>query len=154
MSFADWDRPPDTNTGPVLLVEIERTPSFEAHFRDCSQVGTIDNIVSNDEDGTALVLCAGARRAVVHAVAEAAGGTTDARTVGRCSPWSTSRPGTIALRDDRLGTRWQVDAARLPARPATRSSGRTTYRSPASAGTTPLPCATSCPLTTVCPPPT
>ena len=57
MSFADWDRPPDSNTGPVLLVEIERTPSFEANFRDCSQVGTIDNIVSNDEDGTALVLC-------------------------------------------------------------------------------------------------
>ena len=57
MSFADWGRPPDSNTGPVLLVEIERTPSFEANFRDCSQVGTIDNIVSNDEDGTALVLC-------------------------------------------------------------------------------------------------
>jgi 4-amino-4-deoxy-L-arabinose transferase-like glycosyltransferase len=57
MSFADWDRPPDSNTGPVLLVEIERTPSFETYFRDCSQVGTIDNIVSNDEDGTALVLC-------------------------------------------------------------------------------------------------
>ncbi len=59
MSFADWDRPPDTKTGPVLLVEIERTPSFEANFRSCSQVGTIDNIVSNDEDGTALVLCDG-----------------------------------------------------------------------------------------------
>jgi 4-amino-4-deoxy-L-arabinose transferase-like glycosyltransferase len=59
MSFADWDRPPDSKTGPVLLVEIERTPSFEANFRSCSQVGTIDNIVSNDEDGTALVLCDG-----------------------------------------------------------------------------------------------
>jgi 4-amino-4-deoxy-L-arabinose transferase-like glycosyltransferase len=59
MSFADWARPPDTNTGPVLLVEQNRTPSLEQHFRDCSQVGTIDNIVSNDEDGTALVLCAG-----------------------------------------------------------------------------------------------
>jgi 4-amino-4-deoxy-L-arabinose transferase-like glycosyltransferase len=59
MSFADWARPPDTNTGPILLVEQNRTPSLEQHFRDCSQVGTIDNIVSNDEDGTALVLCAG-----------------------------------------------------------------------------------------------
>ena len=59
MSFADWGSPPDTNTGPVLLVEMERTPSFEDHFRDCSQVGTIDNIVSNDEDGTVIVLCAG-----------------------------------------------------------------------------------------------
>jgi len=59
MSFADWGIPPDTNTGPVLLVEMERTPSFEDHFRDCSQVGTIDNIVSNDEDGTVIVQCAG-----------------------------------------------------------------------------------------------
>jgi 4-amino-4-deoxy-L-arabinose transferase-like glycosyltransferase len=59
MSFADWARPPDSNTGPVLLIEIERTPIFETHFRNCSQVGTIDAIVSNDEDGTALVLCDG-----------------------------------------------------------------------------------------------
>ncbi|HWD82009.1 MAG TPA: glycosyltransferase family 39 protein [Kribbella sp.] len=58
MSFWEWARPPDTNTGPVLLVELERTPIFESHFRDCKQVGTIDSIVSNDEDGTALVLCA------------------------------------------------------------------------------------------------
>jgi len=57
MSFADWERPPDTQTGPVLLVEIERSPTFEAHFRGCEQVGTIDNIVSNDEDGAALVRC-------------------------------------------------------------------------------------------------
>ncbi|RZT17587.1 4-amino-4-deoxy-L-arabinose transferase-like glycosyltransferase [Kribbella sp. VKM Ac-2569] len=58
MSFWDWSRPPDTNTGPVLLVEIERNPGLESHFRDCKQVGTVDSIVSNDEDGTALVLCA------------------------------------------------------------------------------------------------
>ncbi|MFI5695461.1 ArnT family glycosyltransferase [Kribbella sp. NPDC051586] len=57
MSFADWERPPDTNTGPVLLVELQRTPAFEAHFQNCKQVGTVDAIVSNDEDGTALVLC-------------------------------------------------------------------------------------------------
>jgi hypothetical protein len=57
MSFADWASPPDTSTGPVLLVEIERSPTLEAHFKECEQVGTIDNIVSNDEDGTALVLC-------------------------------------------------------------------------------------------------
>ena len=59
MSFADWARPPDSNTGPVLLIEIQRTPIFETHFRNCSQVGTIDAIVANDEDGTALVLCDG-----------------------------------------------------------------------------------------------
>ncbi|WP_406055734.1 ArnT family glycosyltransferase [Kribbella sp. NBC_00889] len=57
MSFADWERPPDSNTGPVVLVEQERSPTFEALFRDCEQVGTVENIVSNDEDGTALVLC-------------------------------------------------------------------------------------------------
>ncbi|MEI8406375.1 MULTISPECIES: ArnT family glycosyltransferase [unclassified Kribbella] len=57
MSFADWERPADTQTGPVLLVGMGRTPSFEAYFRDCEQVGTIDNIVSNDEDGTMLVRC-------------------------------------------------------------------------------------------------
>ncbi|TCO51426.1 dolichyl-phosphate-mannose-protein mannosyltransferase [Kribbella antiqua] len=57
MSFADWEHPADTQNGPVLLVEMERTPSFETHFNRCRQVGTIDNIVSNDEDGTALVLC-------------------------------------------------------------------------------------------------
>ncbi|MGW7681803.1 ArnT family glycosyltransferase [Kribbella sp. NPDC054772] len=57
MSFADWAQPPDSNTGPVLLVELERTPIFESHFRNCEQVGTVDSIVSNDEDGTALVLC-------------------------------------------------------------------------------------------------
>ena len=57
MSFADWERPADTQTGPVLLVEIERSPSFEAHFRGCEQVATIDNIVANDEDGAAVVRC-------------------------------------------------------------------------------------------------
>jgi len=57
MSFADWERPADTQTGPVLLVEIERIPSLEAHFRGCEQVGAIDNIVSNDEDGAPLVRC-------------------------------------------------------------------------------------------------
>jgi hypothetical protein len=57
MSFADWERPADTQTGPVLLVEIERSPSFEAHFHGCEQVATIDNIVANDEDGAALVRC-------------------------------------------------------------------------------------------------
>ncbi|MGW6196450.1 ArnT family glycosyltransferase [Kribbella sp. NPDC055110] len=59
MSFWDWARPPDTNTGAVLLVEIERNRGFESYFKDCNQVGTVDSIVSNDEDGTALVLCAG-----------------------------------------------------------------------------------------------
>ncbi|MEU8227648.1 glycosyltransferase family 39 protein [Kribbella sp. NPDC048915] len=59
MSFWEWATPPNTNTGPVLLVEQERTLGFESHFRDCAQVGTITNIVANDADGTALVLCSG-----------------------------------------------------------------------------------------------
>ncbi|WP_432893277.1 ArnT family glycosyltransferase [Kribbella sp. CA-245084] len=53
MSFADWERPPDTNTGPVLLVGVWPT----SDFRDCKQVGTIDAIVSNDEDGATLFVC-------------------------------------------------------------------------------------------------
>ncbi|GAB2642215.1 ArnT family glycosyltransferase [Kribbella swartbergensis] len=57
MSFADWERPADTQNGPVLLVEMERSPAYEAHFRGCEQVGTIDNVVANDEDGAAIVRC-------------------------------------------------------------------------------------------------
>ncbi|WP_433169064.1 ArnT family glycosyltransferase [Kribbella sp. CA-247076] len=57
MSFADWERPADSQTGPVLLVEIERSPALEGHFRNCVPVGTIDNIVDNEEDGAALVRC-------------------------------------------------------------------------------------------------
>ncbi|TDD21855.1 glycosyltransferase family 39 protein [Kribbella turkmenica] len=57
MSFADWERPQDTQTGPVLLVGIERSPALEAQFRNCTAVGRIDNFVDNDEDGAALVRC-------------------------------------------------------------------------------------------------
>jgi len=61
MSFADWPAPPDTQTGPVLLVEQERTPSYEAHFGRCEQVATVDNglDVDNEEQDTAVVLCTG-----------------------------------------------------------------------------------------------
>lgn len=41
----------------MLLVEIERTPTLESHFRNCLEVGRIDNLVANDEDGAALVRC-------------------------------------------------------------------------------------------------
>ncbi len=57
MSFADWERPADTQMGPVLLIGIAPTSSYAAHFRGCEQVGTIDNIVANDEDGAALARC-------------------------------------------------------------------------------------------------
>ncbi|MFC5268186.1 ArnT family glycosyltransferase [Kribbella qitaiheensis] len=60
MSFYDWSRPADTQTGPVLLVELERNPGYESNFNDCNQVGTVDNRkgVDNEEQGTSLVLCA------------------------------------------------------------------------------------------------
>jgi hypothetical protein len=57
MSFADWSRPPDTNTGPVLLIEASPTQRYEQHFTNCTQLGAIKSPVDNDEDGTALVLC-------------------------------------------------------------------------------------------------
>jgi 4-amino-4-deoxy-L-arabinose transferase-like glycosyltransferase len=60
MSFYDWAHPADTQTGAVLLVEQGRTPQFEANFTSCNQVGTVDNGkgVDNEEQGTAIVLCA------------------------------------------------------------------------------------------------
>ncbi|MDX6263028.1 MAG: hypothetical protein QOH84_4716 [Kribbellaceae bacterium] len=63
MSFHDWSQPSDMQNGPVLLVEQERTPAYEANFTNCRQVGTVDNgiNVDNEEQGTALVLCAGTK---------------------------------------------------------------------------------------------
>ncbi|TDO47777.1 4-amino-4-deoxy-L-arabinose transferase-like glycosyltransferase [Kribbella sp. VKM Ac-2527] len=59
MSFADWPAPPDTQTGPVLLVEQERTPRYESHFTTCTQVATFTTPaeVDNEETNTAIVLC-------------------------------------------------------------------------------------------------
>ncbi|MFB6723306.1 ArnT family glycosyltransferase [Kribbella sp. NPDC056345] len=57
MSFADWERPADTATGPVLLLQIERSPALESHFPNCHQLTTLQNPVTNDEHGTTLVRC-------------------------------------------------------------------------------------------------
>ncbi|NEA31228.1 glycosyltransferase family 39 protein [Streptomyces sp. SID13031] len=59
MSFYDFGRPADTQTGPVLLVEQQRTPEYERHFSNCHQVATFDNTlnVDNEEQGAAIVLC-------------------------------------------------------------------------------------------------
>ncbi|GAA0945726.1 glycosyltransferase family 39 protein [Kribbella koreensis] len=59
MSFYDWSQPSDMQNGPVLLIEQERAPAYEANFTNCHQVGTVDNGVNadNEEQGTALVLC-------------------------------------------------------------------------------------------------
>jgi hypothetical protein len=57
MSFADWERPDDTQTGPVLVIGVARGTPYAANFRGCEQVRTIDNIVANDEDGATLLRC-------------------------------------------------------------------------------------------------
>jgi hypothetical protein len=57
MSFADWERPADTQTGPVLVIGVARSSPYAANFRGCEQVGTIDNLVANDEDGATLLRC-------------------------------------------------------------------------------------------------
>lgn len=57
MSFADWEHPADTATGPVLLIQIERSPALESHFPNCHQLTTLKNPVPNEEDGTAIVRC-------------------------------------------------------------------------------------------------
>ncbi len=57
MSFADWEHPADTDTGPVLLIQIERSPALESNFPNCHQLTTLQNPVTNDEHGTTLVRC-------------------------------------------------------------------------------------------------
>ncbi len=60
MSFYDWRRPADMQDGPVLLVEQERSPRYESHFTNCTQIATVDDLeVTNEEQNTALVLCTG-----------------------------------------------------------------------------------------------
>jgi hypothetical protein len=61
MSFYDWGPPPDTQTGPVLLVEQEPTPYFESRLGTCHQIGTVNtgHSVDNEEQGTHLTLCTG-----------------------------------------------------------------------------------------------
>ncbi|GAA1672952.1 glycosyltransferase family 39 protein [Kribbella yunnanensis] len=57
MSFADWEHPPATATGPVLLIQIERSPTLESNFPNCHLLTTVQNPVANEEDGTTLVRC-------------------------------------------------------------------------------------------------
>ncbi|NEA32722.1 glycosyltransferase family 39 protein [Streptomyces sp. SID13031] len=63
MSFHDWSHPSDMQDGPVLLIEQERNPTYEANFTNCTQVARVDNGISadNEEQGTALVLCTGTK---------------------------------------------------------------------------------------------
>jgi 4-amino-4-deoxy-L-arabinose transferase-like glycosyltransferase len=61
MSFYDWGPPPDTQTGPVLLVEQEPTPYYESRLGTCHQIGTVNtgHSVDNEEQGAHLTLCTG-----------------------------------------------------------------------------------------------
>jgi hypothetical protein len=61
MSFADWGPPPDTATGPVLLVHPAPYPAVEHYFTDCHQVAEVDNTHSlpNQEQHAPVLLCAG-----------------------------------------------------------------------------------------------
>ncbi|WP_223198972.1 glycosyltransferase family 39 protein [Solihabitans fulvus] len=59
MSYADWGPPPDTMTGPVLLVGRFPDDTLRVRFADCHEVARNDNGVgvANDEQGTPVTLC-------------------------------------------------------------------------------------------------
>jgi 4-amino-4-deoxy-L-arabinose transferase-like glycosyltransferase len=61
MSHADWGPPPDTATGPILLVHYPENQTIDHHFRDCREVGRVDNGLGleNDEQGAVIRVCSG-----------------------------------------------------------------------------------------------
>lgn len=74
MSFADWRRPPDAASGPVLLVHQRDDRGLRRWFTGCRQLATHHNAagLANEEHGAAgraLCRCA---RTVVRALAAAA----------------------------------------------------------------------------------
>lgn len=65
MSFADWGRPPDASTGPVLVVHQDGDRIPPSQFTGCRTVARNDNGagVDNEEQGAVVSLCtAPARR--------------------------------------------------------------------------------------------
>lgn len=62
MSFADWGPPPDSATGPVLLLHPAPYPQVERYFTDCRVVARVDNGhgLGNQEQHAPVLLCAGA----------------------------------------------------------------------------------------------
>lgn len=60
MSFADWGPPPETATGPVLVVRQAGDPVPPSHFTGCRTVARNDNGVGvdNEEQGALVSLCA------------------------------------------------------------------------------------------------
>ncbi|BAJ32292.1 MULTISPECIES: glycosyltransferase family 39 protein [Kitasatospora] len=61
MSFHDWGRPPDSATGPVVLVRPKPYPAVERAFTGCRQVAEVDTGrgVANEEQHAPVLLCAG-----------------------------------------------------------------------------------------------
>ncbi|MGW4813312.1 ArnT family glycosyltransferase [Kitasatospora cineracea] len=61
MSFYAWGPPPDSATGPVLLVHPEPYPQVERAFTGCRQVAVVDNGrgVANEEQHAPVLLCTG-----------------------------------------------------------------------------------------------
>ena len=52
MSYTDWGPPPDTASGPVVVVG-GRSPVFTG----CSLVVVHDSVIDNEEDGTEIAVC-------------------------------------------------------------------------------------------------
>jgi hypothetical protein len=52
MSYADWGPPPDTESGPVVVVGTR-----SAVFTGCRVVVTHQAIIGNEEDGTEVAVC-------------------------------------------------------------------------------------------------
>ncbi|RAJ46217.1 dolichyl-phosphate-mannose-protein mannosyltransferase [Kitasatospora sp. SolWspMP-SS2h] len=61
MSFYDWGPPPDSATGPVLVVHPAPYPEVERAFTGCRRVAEVDNGrgVANEEQHAPVLLCAG-----------------------------------------------------------------------------------------------
>ncbi|HEV7977550.1 glycosyltransferase family 39 protein [Amycolatopsis sp.] len=62
MSYADWGPPPDTMTGPVVLVGgFEDISETQRLFTGCRVVAVHDNGIGldNEEQGTPIALCSG-----------------------------------------------------------------------------------------------
>ncbi|MGP9022973.1 ArnT family glycosyltransferase [Streptomyces sp. BR1] len=64
MSLYDWGPPPDSDDGPVLLVEQANGHQLEQHFTNCRTVARIDNGhgISNEEQHAKVALCEGAHQ--------------------------------------------------------------------------------------------
>ncbi|WP_285733132.1 ArnT family glycosyltransferase [Kitasatospora phosalacinea] len=61
MSFYDWGPPPDSATGPVVLVHPAPYPEVERAFTGCRRVAEVDNGhgVANEEQHAPVLVCAG-----------------------------------------------------------------------------------------------